>query len=142
MGAQEKYIVRERRIQGTYHYTLLEHLGSSPEEIEQEKKRDQIFLKRFDRGGKANERDGIWHVRKPKTMCKDKNRSIPTNKDLHPNVASIIDPEKTIDRKCYLTLGNETSQCRRRGRKGNQRGNKMDAGNTLKREEAREPTAG
>ena len=68
---QENYIVCKRRIYGYYHFTLLEQLSSSPKEIKQKKKHDRIFLEIFDHREKAKERDGIWHVRKPKTTHKD-----------------------------------------------------------------------
>ena len=67
---QEKYLVYSLRIKEKYRYTLLKDLRFFPGEIEQKKKCDGIFLERFDREEKVKERDGIRHVRKPKTMRK------------------------------------------------------------------------
>merc|ERR1712194_809194 len=86
--AQEIYLISDLRIKGDYHYSFLEEIGSSPEETKQQKKRDQIFLERFDRREKEKERDGIRHVRNTQTKRKAQNHSITVNEDLHSNVAS------------------------------------------------------
>jgi len=75
-------------------------------------------------------------------MRNAQNCSITANNKLHHNVDSNRGPEKILDRKFSLPVRIKTAQCRRRGRKGNQRGNMTDTGTTLKGEKTRKKTAG